>query len=188
MTAHHKVSLLLANKAVWEEGLPFFHRLHEFELRIPERCETILTIPLPYQIQQVLRVVAKVRLVDQVEELYDALLDNVGYYVAFLKREFTELKSLKASITLFDCDDHPYAIKQIQQLWPRLNYLQLIVNYVWTGDVETILRSITPGLKWSLAEVHPWDYDSFWRIGVYLDRTHLEEGVTEIDDLGYELP
>lgn len=183
MTAHDKVSLLLANKVVWGEAVPFFHRLHEFQLRIPERCETILTIPLPYQIQQVLRVVAKVRLVNQGEKLNYALLDNVGYYIAFLKREFTELKSLKTNITLFACDDPSYALEQLQQLWPRLNYLQLIIDDLWAGDVETLLRSITPGLKWSLAEAHPWDYDSFWRRGYYLDRSHLEEGVTKIWDI-----
>ena len=182
MTAHDKVSLLLANKAVWREALPFFHQLHEFQLRILDDGEINLAFPLPDHIQQVLRAVAKVRLIDQKTALDKVSISNLGYHIAFLEREFTALKSLKTGIGIWGPDHLPYEINQLQQLWPRLDYLQLIAEYLHAGDLGIVLRLITPGLKWSLVMENDWvPYDSLRRI-LYLDRAHLEKGVTEIID------
>ena len=67
MTAYDKVALLLANKAVFEKALSFFHKLHVFQLPQFDTSRTLLHLPmqLPYGIRQVLQAIVKVRLVRQ---------------------------------------------------------------------------------------------------------------------------
>lgn len=193
MTAHDKVALLLANKAILEEALPFFHRLHEFQLLLLEQYQDILTTSphLPRHIKQVLGVITKVRMVNRhaedTEEPY-LFYHSVPYYIAFLRSMCTNLRSLTIDFELSDDDDYSDAVDELQQLWPRLDYLQLVIKYQYSGDVEYILRSIALGLKWShYREDNDRSVDSqnqqFSRRRVCsLDRTCLEKGVTKIKD------
>ena len=184
MTAHHKVSLLLANKAIWREASPFFHRLHELRLLIRD-YETSLSGPLPHPIQQVLRGIAKVRLVDQRRALDIVSMSNLGYYIAFLERDFTELKSLKTGIGIRPRGHDLHVINELQRLWPRLDYLQLVAEYYYEQTIESILLFIAPGLKWSQENGRNYSgrYGS-WRRLFYLDRAHLEKGVTQVRRIG----
>lgn len=195
MTAHDKVSLLLANKAVLEEASSFFYRLHEFQfLVLEQRQDTLTTSPhLGCHLKQVLRSITKVRMaIHNAEDIVerDVFYHNVCYYIAFLRSRFTSLRSLTIEIGLSDYDDLSYAVDELQQLWPRLDYLQLIIGYRYSGDVEYVPRSIAPGLKWShYPEYKDKDLDSedqrFSKSRICsLDRTCLEKGITRIKDEG----
>ena len=195
MTAHDKVSLLLANKAVLEEASLFFYRLHEFQfLVLEQRQDTLTTSPhLSCYLKQALRSITKVRMMNQnAEDTVERSLfyHHVSYYITFLRSRFISLRSLTIDVELSDYDDPSYAVDELQQLWPRLDYLQLVIDYHFSRDVEYVLRSIAPGLKWSH---YPEDIDRrlssrFQQLArrrvFYLDRTCLEKGVTKIED-GY---
>ena len=193
MTAHNKVSLLLANKAVLAEASSFFYRLHEFQLLVLGQGEDILadSSHLPCHIQQVVGAIAKVTLVNldtedtDEEKLFYCIVDC---YIAFTGRVFTNLRSLTVDFELMEYDDPTNGIHELQQLWPRLGYLQLNIEYPYSKRVENILRLIAPGLKWShYPEDNHRSIDSegqrmSQRRVFYLDRAHLEKGVTEIED------
>ena len=191
MTAYDKVSLLLANKAVLEEASPFFYRLHEFQLIRLEQGPYLFppSVYLPRQIKQVLGLITKVRIVNQnAEDREQTILFryNVCHYIPFLRSMFTSLRSLTIDIGLTEFDSLSYIVDELQQLWPRLDYLQLIIEYMYWGDVENALRSIAAGLNWSYC---PGDRDKdldsdnqrFPKgIVCSLERNCLEKDITKI--------
>ena len=192
MTAHDKVSLLLANKAILGVASSFLYRLHEFRLLLPDQRETILTnsFGLPYRIEQILREIAKVRLVDLGTELENSCSVNLLLTLELLYKACPNLKSITADIVIQPDNPKPYEVPVLQNLWPRLNHLQLVTRYFNSRYTDPYLQSIVPGLKWSChktakqtAKVY---YDGVqitcWKKVFFIDRAHLVEGVTEIDD------
>lgn len=192
MTAHDKVSLLLANKAVLEEALPFLHRFHEFQFLLPDPRETVLTnsFGLPYRIEPILREIAKVRLVDLGTELGNPCSVNLILTVELLYNACPNLKSIMADIVVFPGNPKPYEVPVLEELWHRLNHLELVIRYLNSCDTDTYLKSIVPGLKWSCYETAEQRAKIFydgkkrtcWKKVFFIDRAHLVEGVTEIDD------
>lgn len=151
MTAHDKVSLLLANKAVLEEASPFFHRLHEFRLLLPDEQQTILITPrnLRSGIQQVLQTITKVRLVDQGTELGNPCDLNLVLSLDFLESAYPNLKSIIADVVIMPHNPKPRVEALLEELWPRLNHLELITRYWDSYSTDNYLQSIVPGFKWS---------------------------------------
>lgn len=189
MTAHDKVSLLLANKAVLEEASPFFHRLHVFRLSLlrNETCLKDLS-RLSDRIQHSLRAMAKV----QVGGFEGDSFYRNDRCLWLLKDACPNLKWLTTDIYVphgYDpkeyLEEHP-----LDQLWPRLDHLQLYVRYHSCNDVVDLLHLIAPGFKWSWYEksnekgrVYRGVIAPKFRKKVFMiDRDHLEEGVTEIDE------
>ena len=200
MTAYDKVSLLLANRAVWEEASPFFYRLHEFQLLLPDQRETILTNSFghTYRIEQILREIAKVRLLDIGIDSGSPGYLNLSLSLDFIKNACPNLRSITADIVILPdfviLPDHPQppAAVLLKMLWPRLKHLELIIRYRDSCYIDPYLKLIVPGFKWSSYNIaeqgarlcYEGKLRPFWTKVFFIDRAFLVEGDTQIDDEG----
>ena len=197
MTAHHKVSLLIACRAIFHEACPFFHRAHSFHMKLLNKRKFRLGpfSQLPPPIQQGLRAITKIYLTDQPTKLTSAANSNVATYITFLTVACVNLKSLVIDAGIYyerpgkDYSDTAFALSD---LWPRLDYLCLRVQQSRRKCWKAYRDLIAPGVKWHCEGNFEWAGFSYGRQGpemqrgvFYLDRACLEKDDTaraQVDD------
>ena len=187
MTAHHKVSLLITCKAILNEARPFFYRAHVFHIKLLDkrRCRLGPFLLLPSHVQKSLQAITKIYLTDQPTKLTSAANANVATYIAFLTLACANLKSLILDAAMFyeklgnDYSDTAFALSE---LWPRLDYLRLRVQYSAGRGWEAHRNLIAPGFNWHLEKDVEWRGFTYGRHSsevqrrvFYLDRAHLKQ-------------
>ncbi|MDI1493500.1 MAG: hypothetical protein OHK93_005290 [Ramalina farinacea] len=150
--ARQKVSLLLANREICVEASSFFHRLHLFRIRLLNTWQFRL-VPhyrLSVGIQQTLEVIKHVELKYQNPDLDSAEDYNVSTYLRFLRLGCPALKSLRIEFAQYICfsNSEKESVVELQQLWPRLDSLEVWVEHL--DELEEMPQGdfIAPGEEW----------------------------------------
>lgn len=153
-TTRHKVPLLLTNRGIWLEASPFFYRLHLFNIRLLN----IYQFPLPLYhdisagVRNVLQAIRRIELryripgVDSAEDAtastYLRLLRICCYGLKLLRVELSQDSCLNTTVNRSACE--------LQQLWPRLDSLQVCVQHSEDLDAMPQGEFIAPGAQWRL--------------------------------------
>lgn len=140
LSAHTKISLLLVNKTIYAEALPFFHHLHTFHMALRRASSAPLTIPahLPLGIRHSLGRITRLELLHDRDDLDSESDINVAMHLGFVRECCPSLTHLTVDIAapLLDLDDQDAdddddagplldSFLVLQELWPRLSWLRI---------------------------------------------------------------
>lgn len=155
LTAHDKVSLLLANKSIHTEASPFYHRLHWFciPLRHDGCAHGGLLRVIPGEVLPVFRKLSCISLVYE-DPLRDSSIGtNVASYIGLLDHTCSHLKQLSVEVKITKEKPPSERISiALEEIWPRLDFLRVCVlarrllkSFPWADR-------IAPGMRWTRAE------------------------------------
>lgn len=158
LTAHEKVSFLLANKSIYTEASPFFYRLHWFRMLLWYNDGDPggrLPWVVPEDVLHVFQKWACVSLFykDPYREL--GLGKDVASYLAFLDQNRTHLKRLSIEVKVADRNKilpGDRLVTALTHVWPRLDFLQVCWFDQRPQGSFRFEDRIAPGMQWTHGE------------------------------------
>ena len=174
--AHDKIPLLLTNKDIWAEASPFFYRLHIFRIRLLNHYQ----FPLPSYnlisagVRQVLQAIRRIDLAYLLPGRDSAEDATASPYLRLLRKCCHALKSLRVELSHDSCleSTSDASACELQQLWPRLDSLQVCVRHFVNLYEMPQGEYIAPGEQWCQAVC-----EGYWADSRLPRRTDLKRSV-----------